>query len=112
MADIPKRLAGPAFIASTATNVYNQGSALLYTLIDHIHIANITAGAVSPNVCISTTGNASDGKNLLKGHSILANSEYDLYPTNLRLDSTDFLTALDGNGAALVITVSGRLCVV
>ncbi len=112
MADIPKRLAGPAFIAATATNVYNQGSALLYTIIDHIHIANITAAPVSANVCVSTTGNASDGKNLMKGKSVPANDYIDLYPASLRLDSTDFLTALDGNGAALVITVSGRLCVV
>jgi hypothetical protein len=109
MADIPKLLAGPAYIAATATNVYNQASALVYTIIDHIHIANITAGAVSANVCISTTGNASDGKNLMKGKSVPANDYIDLYPASLRLNSTDFLVALDGNGAALVITVSGRL---
>lgn len=109
MADIPKKLAGPAFIAATATNVYNQSSALLYTIIDHIHIANITAAPVSVNVCISTTGNASDGKNLMKGKSVPANDYIDFYPVSGRIDSTDFLVALDGNGAALVITVFGRL---
>lgn len=111
MAGTLKRIAGPAYIASTATNIYTPPASTIYTVIRHIHIANITAGAVTFTLCISTTGDASNGKNLFKGQSIAANSDFDRYFA-LRLDSTDFLVGLDGSGASLVITVSGEQYVV
>ncbi len=113
MAGQLKKLAGPAFIASTATNVYNSAVVTEYTVIYHIHIANISAGAVAFTLCLSTTtGTATSGTELFKGRSILANTEFDYYPQRLKMLTTDFLVALDGNGAALVITVTGEKNVV
>ena len=109
MAGTLKRLAGPAYVASTATNIYNQSSALLYTRIYAIHVANITTGSVSFSLGISTTGDLTNGTNLFKGQAVGANTTFDYYPVNLRLGSADFLVGLDGNGAALVITVMGDL---
>jgi hypothetical protein len=48
---------------------------------------------------------------LFKSHSVPANSEFDYYCA-LKMVSTDFLTALDGNGAALTITVEGEMGIV
>ena len=72
-----KLLAGPAYIASTATNIYNNTSTLLYTILRHIHVANITGGAVAFTLCLSTTGDATNGTNLIKGYSLAANSTWD-----------------------------------
>jgi hypothetical protein len=111
MANTLALIAPPAYIAATATNIYTPATTPIYTIIRHIHVANITAGAVSFNLCVSTTGNASDGKNLFKGQSVAANSTFDYYCT-LRMLSTNFLVGLDGNGAALVITVEGEFGVI
>jgi|ERR1035437_723983 hypothetical protein len=99
---------GPAYIAATATNIYTPATTPIYTILQHIHIANITAGAVAFTLCVSTTGDATNGKNLFKGQSIPPNTTFDFYP-NLKMLATDFLVGLDGNGAALVITVEGEL---
>ncbi len=107
-----KRIAGPAFIASTATNVYTPPASTIYTVIYWIHIANITAGAVTVTVCVSTTGDATNGTNLYKG-PVAANGVLDITPYGgLKMLSTDFLTALDGSGSSTVITVGGTQVVV
>jgi hypothetical protein len=108
-----KRISGPAFIASTATNVYTPPASTIYTVIYSVHVANITSGAVSFTLCVSTTGDATNGTDLFKGQSVAANTAFDFVPYGgLKMLSTDFLTALDGNGAALVITVIGTQVVV
>lgn len=111
MAGQLKRIAGPAFIASAATNVYTPAASTIYTVIRHIHVANVTAGAVSFSMYVGATGGSAAGTELFKGHSVAANSEFD-YWCNLKMISTDFLSALDANGAALVITVEGEMVVV
>jgi hypothetical protein len=111
MANTLALIAPPAYIAATATNIYTPATTPIYTIIRHIHVANITAGAVSFNLCVSTTGNASDGKNLFKGQSVAANSTFDYYCT-LRMLASQFLVGLDGNGAALVITIEGEFGVI
>jgi len=112
MAGQIKKLAGPAFIAATATNVYTSAIATEYTVIRHIHVANVTAGAVTFTLCLSTTtGTATVGTELFKGHSVAANSEFDYY-CMCKMLSTDFLVGLDGSGASLVITVEGEKVIV
>jgi hypothetical protein len=112
MAGQLKKLAGPAFIAAAATNVYNSAIATEYTVIRHIHVANVTGGAVSFTLALSTTtGVATSGTELFKSHSVAANAEFDFY-TTLKMLSTDFLVGLDGSGASLVITVEGEKVVV
>lgn len=112
MAGTLKKLAGPAFIASTATNVYNSSVATEYTVIRHIHVANVTSGAVSFTLCCSTTtGTATSGTELFKGYSVGANSSFDYY-CMMKMLSTDYIVALDGSGSSLVITVEGEKYIV
>lgn len=111
MAGQLKRLAGPAFIASAATNIYNSSVATEYTVVKHIHFFNVTAGTVAFNLFLGLTGAATAGTELFKGKSMLANSEFDYY-CMLKMLSTDFLVGSDGSGASIVITVEGEKFVV
>lgn len=106
-----KRIAGPAYIAAAATNVYTPPASTIYTVIRHIHIANVTAGAVTFSMYVGATGGSAGGTELFKSYSVAANSSFDYYCV-LKMLSTDFLTALDGSGASLVVTVEGEQIVV
>lgn len=103
-----KRLYGPAALTNTyTTNVYNDSSALLYTVIRHIHIVNKTAGAVTFRLYIGATGANAAGTELFYDHSIAANSTFDHY-CELRLDSTDFLVGGASAATSLTITIEGE----
>lgn len=111
MAGTLKRLAGPAFLASSAANIYTPAASTIYTVIRHIHIANVTAGAVTFSLYVGATGGSAAGTQLFEAHSIPARSEFDYYCV-LRMASTDFLTGLASAATSLVITVEGEQGVV
>ena len=106
-----KALYGPAYLANSIANIYNQSSTLLYTRLRHIHIANVTAGAVTFTLYIGGTGGSTGGTELYKGVSIPANSAFDYYPDR-KLLSTDFLTGLASAASSLVIDLEGEQVVV
>ena len=101
-----KKLAGPAAFAAAAANVYNQGSALVYDVVKHIHVVNTTAGAQVFALFLSqVTGTETAGKELFVGQSVPANSTFDFY-CNLKMLSTDFLV---GHAPiTMTITVEGE----
>ena len=101
-----KRIAGPAFIPSAVANLYTPPNAAVYTVINHIHVDNITGGAVAFSMYIGATGASASGTQLFASQSVPANSAFD-YWCKLKMLSTDFLTANDGNGAALVVIIEG-----
>lgn len=108
-----KKIAGPAFIAAAAADVYTPPAATIYTIIRHIHVANVTAGAVAFSMFIGATGGSAGGTELYDELSVAANSEFNGYfQPGIKMLSTDFLTALDGSGASLVVTVMGEQVVV
>lgn len=109
MAGTPKRLAGPVAMSNTlTTNIYNQGSALVYDVVTHIHIVNKTAGAVSFSLWLGATGANAAGTEIGGiGRSVAANSAFDWYG-RLRMDSTDFLVGGAGAATSLAITVEGE----
>lgn len=111
MAGTIKRIAGPAFLAAVAANIYTPPAATIYTVIRHIHIANVTAGAVTFTLYIGGTGGSAAGTELFKTFSVAANSSYDHY-CNRRMDSTDFLTGLASAATSLTIVVDGEQSVV
>lgn len=112
MAGTPKRLAGPAYIANAAANIFNQGSALIYTVIRHICIVNKTGGAVTFSLYLGATGGSAGGTEVVgTAKSIAANDSFHWYGA-LRMDSTDFLSGLASAASSLVITVEGEQNVV
>lgn len=113
MAGAIKRIAGPAYLAASATDIYTPPNSAVFVRITHIHIANVTAGAVTATLYIGATGGSAGGTELMKGHSVAANSEYDWYSSpGLKMVSTDFLSGLASAGSSLVITIMGTYEVV
>ena len=102
---------GPAYLASSATNIYTPEAATIRFDLQHIHIDNVTAGAVTFTLYIGATGGSAGGTELFKSQSVAANSSFDFY-CKYKLLSTDFLSGLASAGTSLVITLSGELVVV
>jgi hypothetical protein len=113
MAGTLKRIAGPAYLANAAADIYTPPASTIYTNIKHIHIANVTAGAVTFTLYVGATAGSAGGTELEKAYSIAANSDWDKYfSPGLKMVSTDFLSGLASAGSSLVITVMGEQYVV
>lgn len=112
MAGTIKRTFGPVAMSATlTTNVYNQGSALIYDVITHIHVVNKTGGAVTFSLWLGATGANAAGTELFNGQSVAANGVYDWYG-RLKMTSTDFLVGGASAGTSLTITGEGEQSVV
>lgn len=107
MASTIKKIAGPAYLAASATDIYTPPNAAVYTVIRHIHVANVTAGAITFTLYVGATGGSTGGTELFKGYSVGANSAFDYYCA-LKMTSTDFLSGLASSGSSLTITVEGE----
>lgn len=103
-----KRLYGPAFLANAVANIYNQSSALLYTVIRKMHFFNKTGSTVNIRIYIGATGGSASGTELYYDYPIEAFKEFNVYGA-LRLDSTDFLTGLASSANAVTVTLEGDL---
>lgn len=102
---IIKKTFGPLALTNTlTTNVYNQGSALIYDVIKHLHIANKTTGLVTFSLWLGGTGGNVAGTELFNACPVPANSYFDWY-CNLKMLSTDFLVG--GASAATSLTITG-----
>jgi hypothetical protein len=93
--------------ATMTTNIYNQGSALLYDIIEHIHIANKTNVAVTFRLFLGATGANAAGTELFYDQSVAAFSSFDWYG-RLKMLSTDFLVGGASAATSLTITIEGR----
>jgi hypothetical protein len=108
MAGTLKRTAGPIALSSTlTTNVYNQGSALIFDVIKHIHVANKTGSAATFSLWLGATGANAAGTELFTAVNVPANSVYDWYG-NLKMVNTEFLVGGSGTATALTITIEGE----
>lgn len=107
-----KRTVGPVALSSTlTTNVYNQGSALIYDIIKHIHVVNKTASAATFSLWLGATGGNAAGTELFNGQNVPANSSFDFY-CNLKMLNTDFLVGGASAATSLTITIEGEQYVV
>lgn len=103
-----KRIAGPAYLANAAADIYTPPNSAVYTVITQIHIANVTAGAETWTLYIGATGGSSGGTEIGKAVSVAANSVADYYfNPGIKMISTDFLSGLASAATSLTITVSG-----
>lgn len=111
MAGTLKLISGPAFLSNAAADIYTPPASTIYTVIRHIHIANVTTGAVAFTLYKGATGGSAAGTELFKLVSVPANSYVDYYPI-MKMTSTDFLSGLAGAASSLTITVEGEQVVV
>ena len=106
MAGTLKLVAGPAFIANTATDIYTPPASTIYTVIRHIHVANKTAGAVTFRLYLGATGANAAGTEIMGfDTTVAANSYVDWYPPDLKLKVADFLVG--GASANTSLTIMG-----
>lgn len=104
----PKRIAGPAYIASSATNIYTPPASTIATYITQIHIANTDSSARTFSLFIGATGGSAGGTQLEGTYSVAANSDFVRYFTPcIPMISTDFLSGIASSASTLVITVLG-----
>lgn len=108
-----KRTFGPLALTNTlTTNVYNQGSALIYDVITHIAIVNKTASPVTFSLWLGATGaNAAGTEVIGTGKSVPANDTYHWYG-RLKMTSTDFLVGGASAATSLTIQAEGEQYVV
>ena len=105
MADKVVRTFGPAAMATSAANVYNNTSALIYDVVTHIHVVNTAGASATFSLFVSqTTGTETAGKEVFVAQPIAANGVYDWYG-RLKLLSTDFLV---GHASAVTVTIMGE----
>ena len=102
---------GPAYIANAAANIYTPPASTIYTIIRHIHVANVTAGAVTFSLYVGATGGSAGGTQLFGTQSVAANSPFDYYCVK-KMVSTDFLTGVASAATSLVITLEVEYVVV
>ena len=103
------RIAGPLALTNTlSTNVYNQGSALIFDIIKHIHVVNKTGGAVTFSLWLGATGANTAGTEMFNAQSVPANSVYDWYTPGLKMVSTDFLVGGASAATSLTIQINGE----
>lgn len=108
MAGTIKRLAGPAYIASSAANIYVPGTNK-YGVVRQIHVANVDTAARTFSLYIGATGGSAGGTQLLGTFALAPNSDMDRYfAPGIRLETTDFLTGVASSASTLVITVLGE----
>lgn len=106
-----KRISGPAYLANAAADIYTPPASTIYTIIKHIHIANVTGGAITFTLYVGASGGSTAGTELFKAYTVSANGTFDYY-CNMKMVSTDFLTGLASAATSLTIEVEGEQVVV
>lgn len=108
MARIPKRLYGPAAIATGPTTVYTV-PAVTKTIIRHLRISNPSASPVTLTLSI---GADAAGTRLYSAYSIpgagagITNSVQDIF-LYLIMDAAEILTLSAGTNNILIIVIDG-----
>jgi hypothetical protein len=111
MAGTIKKLVGPVALTTTmTTNIFNDGSALLFSVVKHIHVANKLA-ADTFRLYLGATGANAAGTELFFDYPVGAKLVFDWY-TNMKMLSTDFLVGGAATTLTLTITVLGEQYVV
>ena len=111
MAGQLKLISGPAYLAASAADIYTPPASTIYTVIKHIHIANVTTSAATFTLYKGASGGSAAGTELFKGKPIAGNDSFDYYCA-MKMISTDFLSGLASAATSLTITVEGEQIVV
>lgn len=113
MAGQLKRIAGPAYLAAAAADIYTPPASTIYTVIKHIRVVNKTAGAVTFTLYVGATGGSAGGTEIGEAKSVAAHDYTDIFfSPGLKMLSTDFLSGLASAATSLVIIVMGEQHVV
>jgi len=113
MAFNQERLAGPAFVASTATSTTAPASATytpdtgVTTIVKQMMLSNITANAQVVTVWLKPNGITLASSHILFHSLTLAANETVLVNMSLVMNESDSIFARTGTSSAVTITLSG-----
>ena len=102
------KLAGPVALANGTyiTDIFNESSSSLYSIITHIKVVNTTATILSFRLFKGASATNAAGTNFSPAdYPVLANNFVEFWMSN-RFESTDFLVG-GASGSGLVIIVEG-----
>lgn len=101
---------GPAYVASSAADLYVPASSAVYAMVYMIHLANTDSSARTVSLYIGATGGSAGGTELIKNLSISPNSFEPLaFHGGLKLISTTFLSGVASVASTITCTIIGRL---
>jgi hypothetical protein len=115
MADKVINTFGPtAIIVTAGTNIYNQGSALIYDILRGIIVCNKLAPTCWLTMYLGLTGGTAAGTELMFQMPFPGNATTPfMFPGNgLKIVTTQFLTGNAQTTLSLVVTGVGVQCVV
>ena len=114
MAGQLKRIAGPAYLAAAAADIYTPPASTIYTVIKHIRVNNKTGAAATFTLYLGATGGSAGGTEITGlSESVPANDHKDMYfAPGLKAISTEFLSGLASAASTLTIIVMGEQHVV
>lgn len=107
MIGTPKRLAGPAYVSSTAADIVTSPPSTQYNLIRMIHFCNEDTAAHTVNIYLGATGGSTGGTTFFKSFTIAANSTYD-WPCFLVQKYTEYLSGSTDTASKVSVTVMGE----
>jgi hypothetical protein len=109
---------GPLAVTGSVADIYSPGTltggvnsesgANQRALLNLIHVANTTAGALTIEIYIGATGGNASGTEIVKGLSIPANDFVQIPLQRCVVNYGDYVTA-KGSSTGLTITLAGEL---
>jgi hypothetical protein len=110
MPGTPKRIAGPAYLAASATNIYTPAASTINYLIKGLQFTNKDSVPRTFTIYVGATGGSAGGTELIAAKALQAGETYTWYAPGqgLMMVSTDFLTGIASAASAIVITVIGE----
>lgn len=107
-------IAGPAYLANSATNIYTPPASTIATYISSIYVANVTGSAATYSLFRGATGGSAGGTQLVGTESVAAHTRATplFFNPPLKMTSTDFLSGIASAGSALTVLVLGYQAVV
>lgn len=103
-----KRLAGPAYIGSSAADILTTPSSGQMYVITHIRVVNKDSSQRTFTLYMGATGGSAGGTELTKDKPIAVAGDVDIYFPGLVMKNGDYLSGIASAGSALVITVMGK----
>jgi hypothetical protein len=110
MPGTPKRIAGPAYLAASATNIYTPAASTINYLLKGMSFTNKDSVPRTFSIYVGATGGSAGGTELIASKVLQSGETWQWFAAGqgLMMVSTDFLTGIASAASAIVVTVMGE----